>query len=271
MKNFLKGYVKTVKGSGRFSVLASTATIDRQGESIDQAGWELLNYMANPVMLWAHNYGDLPVGKAEKIEVDARGLVAEGVFASAEANPLAAQIQKLYEEGILNTVSVGFIPKERNGNIITKAELLEISFVPVPANPEALALVRTMKGFEAVADMLEKNADEFGDETIVPEKDDEPTAEQLASAELENELPPEEEKAYSRKAVENTLVAAKNFVAALEDMLVQTGAPLGASGEAEKTQMVIIERSALEGLRDLVRTSDRANERALSTIKSTLG
>jgi phage head maturation protease len=43
----------------------------------------------------------------------------------------------------LKTVSVGFIPKERdpeNQRIITRAELLEVSFVPVPCNPNALSL-----------------------------------------------------------------------------------------------------------------------------------
>lgn len=44
---------------------------------------------------------------------------------------------------MVKTVSVGFIPKQRqeeNRRIITNAELLELSFVAVPCNPEALSL-----------------------------------------------------------------------------------------------------------------------------------
>ena len=147
-KIYLKGLVKAQKGAGTFEVIASTSVIDRQGESIDQSGWELDNFLKNPVMLWAHNYGELPVGVAEQVEVNDTGLVIKGRFADGKANPKAEQIRLLYEDEILKTVSVGFIPKERNGNIITKAELLEVSFVPVPANPEALSLALA-KGFDA--------------------------------------------------------------------------------------------------------------------------
>jgi len=44
---------------------------------------------------------------------------------------------------MVKTVSVGFIPKQRqedNRRIITSAELLELSFVAVPCNPNALSL-----------------------------------------------------------------------------------------------------------------------------------
>jgi hypothetical protein len=77
-------------------------------------------------------------------------LIIEGVFASTENAQLC---RKLYDEGILKTVSVGFIPLERdqaNNSIITKAELLELSFVPVPCNPNALSLEK-----EVIAKMVE--------------------------------------------------------------------------------------------------------------------
>lgn len=157
-KQFLRGIVKTEKGKNTFSVIASTAVIDRQGESIDQAGWDLENYKKNPVILWAHNYEDLPIGIAEKSEVNEQGLIIEGRFANEEDNPKAGQVRRLYEDEILRTVSVGFIPKEREGNRITKAELLEVSFVPVPANPEALAFAMTkgMKIEPALVELIEK-------------------------------------------------------------------------------------------------------------------
>ncbi len=148
MKNlYIKGLVKKT-AENSYRVIASTDSIDRQGDVIDQTGWLTDNYMKNPVMLWAHDYSELPVAKCIKLSVDASiGLICDFEFASAEANPKAGQIKMLYDEGFMNAVSVGFIPKEQNGNIITKAELLEISFVPVPANQDALRLAMS-KGLD---------------------------------------------------------------------------------------------------------------------------
>lgn len=140
MKHSLKGVVEKT-GENTYRVIASTNSIDRQGDSVDQNGWELENYMANPVMLWAHEYDSLPVARAISLDRTTPGkLIADFEFATAEMNPMAAQIKALYDGGFLNAVSVGFIAKERSGNVITKSELLEISFVPVPANQDALRL-----------------------------------------------------------------------------------------------------------------------------------
>ena len=66
-------------------------------------------------------------------------LTAKGIFASTETGQVAKQ---LYEEGILKTVSVGFKVLERDQkdtSVITKAELLELSFVPVPCHQDAVS------------------------------------------------------------------------------------------------------------------------------------
>ena len=166
-KQFLIGDVKSIDEKGVFQVIASTADVDRDGEVIDPQGWDLDNYMKNPIILWAHNYTDLPIGVAEKIEKSETGLIIKGKFASKEANPKAEQVRRLYEEGIQKAVSVGFIPRERDGNndrLITKAELLELSFVPVPANPNALALA-VSKGFkdEEIKELFEEKEEEKAD------------------------------------------------------------------------------------------------------------
>jgi HK97 family phage prohead protease len=127
---------------GTFEVIISTADQDRQGEVIDQKGWDLGHYKNNPVVLWGHNYTDLPIGITDSIEVRDGKLVAIGRFAPESANPFAQQVRRLYDAKILRTTSVGFIAREMDGKTITKAELLEFSFVPVPANPMALSLMR---------------------------------------------------------------------------------------------------------------------------------
>lgn len=126
--------------TGTFEVIISTADVDRQGESINLDAWDLSFFKANPVVLYGHNYFDLPIGVCDEIgPVDGK-IVAKGRFAPADANPFAQQVRKLYDAGMMRTTSVGFIAKEMDGSTITKAELLEFSFVPVPANPYAVSL-----------------------------------------------------------------------------------------------------------------------------------
>jgi HK97 family phage prohead protease len=131
------------ENSGTFKVIISTSNTDRQGDSVNQNGWDLSFYKSNPIVLWAHDYASLPIGLCTSIEVVDGKLTAQGKFAPAEANPFAQQVRKLYDLGMINTTSVGFIPKkydDNNSAIIMEQELLEFSFVPVPANPHALRI-----------------------------------------------------------------------------------------------------------------------------------
>src|ERR1700722_5196669 len=138
---------KAKEDKGTFDVIISTEDLDRAGEIIRQNGWEMANYKNNPIVLWGHDYYSLPIGvctetyKTEVHGVPATG--AKGVFYPSDINPLAQQVRRMYEFGVKSgmgvgcTTSVGFIPKEfdeDNQRIITRAELLEFSFVPVPAN-----------------------------------------------------------------------------------------------------------------------------------------
>lgn len=152
---FIKGYKELVKKDDEqvdqadVRVLASTEHTDRDMEIIKQDGIDLKQFKANPVILFGHNYHSPPIGKSLKTVVTEKGLEMDIKFASKKANPLAPQIQQLMKEGILKAVSIGFIPKERDeedSKIITKSELLELSIVPVPANPHALALAMS-KGY----------------------------------------------------------------------------------------------------------------------------
>lgn len=141
----IKEFVKKTKDatdSGTFEVIISTADYDRSNESIDQKGWDLKNYESNPVVLWGHDYYSLPIGVCNSLTLEGDKLIAKGTFAPADANPFAQQVRKLYDAKIVRATSVGFIAKEMKDNVITKSELLEFSFVPVPANPFALSTAK---------------------------------------------------------------------------------------------------------------------------------
>ena len=144
MKNtYLTYTTKNLDKQNRiFEAIASTGIKDRMGESIDPNGWDLENYKKNPVLLFAHKYNELPVGKVLDIRKTSEGLYIKGQVVSGIE--LADQVWTLVENGVLRALSVGFLPRKYNQGEkdnpydIIEAELLEISFVPVPANPEAL-------------------------------------------------------------------------------------------------------------------------------------
>lgn len=161
--------------TGTFEVVITTENLDRYKEVIKLDGWELEHYLANPVVLWGHDHSK-PIGMATSVEIRDGKMIAKGKFAPTD---FAQEIRRLYDFGIIRATSVGFIEKEREGNLITKAELLEFSFVSVPANPFALSLAMQkelsvdglmIKGFMHV----EKDAEE---EVIVPANENAPEEE----------------------------------------------------------------------------------------------
>ena len=143
LKNLISSFdLKEVQKWRRFRVIASTEDSDRSWEIIKADWWDYKNFMKNPVIIANHVYKiENIVGKATDIYVKDNQLIIEWIF--SEANPLGKLLADLYDEGMVKTVSVWFIPKGRddgNKRIITNAELLELSFVAVPCNPNALSL-----------------------------------------------------------------------------------------------------------------------------------
>lgn len=125
--------------------LSNANTVDRMKERIDPKGWLLENYNKNPVYLFDHGhdpaFGFLPIGKSTKHTPTDDGLYTEGQISSSPTEKISA-VRDLVEEGILKTFSVGFDPKAdtKDGDtlVITKAELIEQSIVPIPMNQDSV-------------------------------------------------------------------------------------------------------------------------------------
>jgi len=269
-KTFIKAYITKAKDN-KYTFLASTSAIDRQGDSIDQKGWELENFKNNPVVLWAHKYDELPIGKVVDISFSAKGMEVEIVFASEEANPKAQQIKQSVDEGNLSALSVGFIGKQREGNIITVAELLEISVVPVPANQEAILLSKEIdESFKKeVKEILIK---EEGDGPEIPEDIDLP--EEEVNEDIEEIVEPVvEEKSgrvisnKNRKALESTRDAMKSALSEIEKLLAIEVATTE-DEQDEKSNIVVISRSVVEDLKYQLRTENKSNDKLLSILKT---
>jgi len=128
----------------------STPTQDRYHDTIDQNGWQLENFRKNPVVLWAHDYGQPPVAKSVNVWVEEGKLKSRDQFTPRDLYPFGFMVFELYKNGFLNAKSVGFQPityafnNETEGVEFYTQELLEHSCVPVPANPEALVSAKSM-------------------------------------------------------------------------------------------------------------------------------
>ena len=128
-----------------FHWVMSTFDTDRDFEKVDPKGWNLKNYLANPVILWSHDYTIPAIGYAENVKAET---VLEGdiVFNDKEFDEFGWSIGQRVKAGALRCGSVGFIAeevefleaKDRECDLIfRKQELLEFSICCVPANPFA--------------------------------------------------------------------------------------------------------------------------------------
>lgn len=127
-------------------VIASSEAIDAYGEIVIQ-DWDLKRYQSNPVVLYGHDARELPIGHASDVRVEDGKLLATLNLVDERANPKAEQVWQGIKQGSLRAVSVGFRTKaakvvDVDGKSVyhlTGNELVEISIVPIPANPEAVA------------------------------------------------------------------------------------------------------------------------------------
>lgn len=160
-------YIKEPDKTGeKWIAVANTDALDRDQEVVLPKGCRIDQFMKNPVMLDIHDYRSHAVGKVTDIEIG-DNIIFEFQFADTEAGK---QLQYLYKNGFQKAFSIGFIPRAyvrvddktpdnfvvdtpsgeveismskwemRPRAIVTDWELLEISPVPVPSNPEALLL-----------------------------------------------------------------------------------------------------------------------------------
>lgn len=150
---------------GSTEFIASTGSVDRMGDSIDQQTWRLAAFRANPVILYEHHdpvIGRGKVGLRKSDEGKHDQLRVRIVWDAHEANPIGLLVAHQHANGFRRGVSVGFIPgsatsrkdlpegdplrvagdveRWRAGYLYRHAELLEVSSVGVPANRDTLQL-----------------------------------------------------------------------------------------------------------------------------------
>lgn len=130
--------------------VASTMGVQRDNLDLRASGWKLDNFRRNSVFLWCHDYRSEPLGNVRAF-TDIDRLRSDVLF--DQEDDRARRIESKYRRGFLNAVSVGWDFVDAEGRQMEwwrlSAEqmrdeafydLLELSGVPVPADPNALAL-----------------------------------------------------------------------------------------------------------------------------------
>ncbi len=118
---------------------ANTSTKDRVGDVVLPVAFEksLPTYLDNPVLLLNHNWDDV-AGVTQTAEITDKGL-----FIRARISDTRPDLKTQIREGCLRTFSIGYneldadFDEASKTKVIKALELLEISIVSVPANPEA--------------------------------------------------------------------------------------------------------------------------------------
>lgn len=121
--------------------------VDRMGEIVDQGSWDTKSYEGNPLILWGHDPSqpENVLGKGVSLSLNSGGKsYVTAQFDDDAVNPKAGMVFRQLVAGTLRCVSAGFIPHtidtEDDVPVLKDNELLEISIVPIPANPRAVAL-----------------------------------------------------------------------------------------------------------------------------------
>lgn len=146
LEEHIKKNVEIKSINDTYTFVLTSNIIDRENERMNVQGINFADYMNNPVVLYNHDGQDFPVGTMQRIWIENNKLLGEIVFHDIDAESIKAH--EYVKNHVLNAVSIGFIPVEFkedkiNGkSIITfiKSNLLEVSLVALPANPEAIRI-----------------------------------------------------------------------------------------------------------------------------------
>jgi len=139
---------------------ANSGMKDRWSEIMPKDCWDLENFQKNPILLYQHNHA-LPIGKITEMYVTETGLKFVAMIGKqgVELTKDQKEIVLLIQQDVIKTFSVGFIchdvdyDKNSDTYIYKKAELLEISLVSIPMEPNALLESYGYKNFHPKKEM----------------------------------------------------------------------------------------------------------------------
>jgi hypothetical protein len=126
---------------GQYEITIAANSVARDNYDLDLGSLRVDNYLRNPVVLWAHDTRQPPIGRTRGIErVDGK---IRAQFEFLEGDPFADRVRNAWDQGFIRAASIswggGDISFLDAGRIReSNAELYEWSLVPVPADADAL-------------------------------------------------------------------------------------------------------------------------------------
>lgn len=133
-----------------FTGFASTPDLDQGGDIVAKGafGRTIAQRGGKIKMLWNHKSDAMPVGTYTKVEEREGGLYVEGKISDTSAG---RDVMTLLRDGAIDSMSIGFIPKEADYNedgvrVIKDLDLLEVSLVNFPMNERAV--ITSVKSLE---------------------------------------------------------------------------------------------------------------------------
>lgn len=162
---YTKSAVGELNSKGEFVGVASTPSVDREGDIVVQEGWDLSNFKDGGPLLWSHNPEIPAPGRILWAKVDGDGEEAKLLYKAQfhRKNQFSKELYELVKAGYIKSVSVGFRAIESEsvdksdtfgGRKFTKQELMEISLVNVPALPQAT--ITAVKAMNLKSDIIRK-------------------------------------------------------------------------------------------------------------------
>ena len=137
--------------------ILSDNSVNSHGFIVKTEGIDTTRFCKNPIMLYNHDRNGGIIGRWEKLRVVDGKLLADAVFDVKDG--LGAMINDKVKRGFINSVSIGMNPLEEtieNGvRTVIKSELVEVSIVDIPANPNAVKTLRNSKNMLLLSYSLE--------------------------------------------------------------------------------------------------------------------
>lgn len=152
-------------------VVMTTPVMDRDEEIVQPKAFEetIGNFKDNPIVLFNHKaFDEPPIGTVlpDSISISEKAMEGTIQFRPKGRSKLADKVADAVEDGVLTKVSIGFkvkgIEEKQKGDrsivVITKADLVELSVVSVPSNPQARIKSTTVERLKSHLELMERAA-----------------------------------------------------------------------------------------------------------------
>ena len=141
----ISAYAETrAAGDSEFTrrFVATTSGVKRDGLDLVMEGGSTENFMRNPVFLWVHDYfGEkMPIGLVKNVRILKSKMIVTVLF--DDGDEFAMEVLRKYDAGFLSAVSIGWdtLEFDRETMQVLEWDLLDVSAVPVPGDPDALMM-----------------------------------------------------------------------------------------------------------------------------------